>query len=127
MLLHDVGGVDLAFVEEMTPLCLRAAIGHGPIVKRSRETLALCAARIATALRVVNDLEEREVAGLCVVGRCCGRFGLDLDRHALRHVADPRVVYLSSDDLPIPLALVKDGESWRVDADPVIRMWSRRN
>ena len=37
------------------------------------------------------------------------------------------VVYLSSDDLPMPLALVKDGASWRVDADPIIAMWLRRN
>jgi hypothetical protein len=35
-------------------------------------------------------------------------------------------LYLISDGCPVPLALVKDGAAWRVDADPLIRLWASR-
>lgn len=47
---------------------------------------------------------------------------------AVSRVAAPEdVVYLESDDLPITFAVVNDGEGWRVDADPLVAMWTTRN
>ena len=51
-----------------------------------------------------------------------------LDRQEVpvtRVLAPSDVVYIASDDLPIPLAVVNAGGTWRVDADPIVTMWSR--
>jgi hypothetical protein len=51
---------------------------------------------------------------------------LDAQQVGVARLPTPsNVVYIASDDLPMPLALVSDGATWRVDADPVVMMWSR--
>jgi hypothetical protein len=47
------------------------------------------------------------------------------DMAVFRTAAPSNIVYLGSEALPLPLAVVREDSSWRVDADPLIRMWAR--
>jgi hypothetical protein len=49
------------------------------------------------------------------------------DMAVMRVSAPDDVVYVASEALPMPLAVVKVGSTWKVDADPLVREWARRS